>query len=403
MATERLYYADAYLAEFEAVVVAHGEVAGRPAVALDRSAFYPEGGGQPADNGTIGGRRVLDVQVDDDTVWHVLEQGDQVGHLPIGAAVRGQVDWARRQDHMQQHCGQHLLTAAFLATGGPATRSFHLSEGSATIDLDAAELSAAQVRAAEELANQVVWADQPVLARFVDDAELAGIRLRKPPSVSGPVRVVSIGDFDHSACGGTHPRRTGGVGMVAVLGWSRQRGGTRVLFACGGRALGELRRLGAATSGAAAALSVGADELAAAAERAVTTQKALAKELAEALTALDAAEALRLYGSGEQAGAARLVCARLDGLSAERLRAVAQQIAVQPGGVALVGAGGARAQLAVACAPESGRDARSILAAGLGLLGGRGGGNAQLAQGGGPDTGGLGAALDAMLAAARGG
>lgn len=403
MQTERLYYADSYLTQFEATLVAHGQHGGRAAVALDRSAFYPEGGGQPADRGALNGCAVADVQVDGELAWHVLARPDDLAALPVGAAVEGRIDWARRLDHMQQHCGQHLLTAALIATGGPQTVSFHLGDASVTIDLDTPELTAAQVRAAEELANQVIWEDRPILARFLTPEELARVELRKPPTVQGPVRVVSVPGFDHSACGGTHPRTTGGVGLIAALGWSRQRGGTRLEFACGGRALAELHRLRAAAVGAAAALSVGVDELPAAAERAVAAQKATAKELAQAQQALDAAEALRLYDAGEAAGAARLVRAHLAGLSAERLRTVAQTIAGWPGGVALLGAGGEQAQLVVAAAPESGRDARALLQAGLALLGGRGGGSAQLARGGGPDAAQLDAALDAMLAAARGG
>jgi alanyl-tRNA synthetase len=403
MSTKRLYYDDSYLAEFEATVAAHGQVGGRAAVALDRSAFYPEGGGQPADRGALNGCAVADVQAEGETVWHVLAQPEELAALPVGAAVRGTIDRARRLDHMQQHCGQHILTAAFIASGGPPTVSFHLSDASVTIDLDAAELSEAQVRAAEELANRVVWEDRPVLARFVAPEELATIALRKPPTVSGAVRVVSVEEFDHSACGGTHPRSTGSVGVVAVLGWSRQRGGTRVEFACGGRALRELRRLAGAAGAAAATLSVGVDELPAAAERALAAQRALAKELAQAQAALDEAAALRLYAGGEAAGAARVAAAALAGLSAERLRAVAQQIAARPGGVAVIGAAGERAQLCVACAPDSGRDARAILQAGLAVLGGRGGGSAALAQGGGPAGDRLETALEAMRAAALAG
>jgi alanyl-tRNA synthetase len=236
----------------------------------------------------------------------------------------------------------------------------------------------------------------------VSDAELAGLPLRKAPSVTGPVRVVSVPDFDYSACGGTHPRTTGGVGMIAVLGWSRQRGGTRVEFACGGRALAELRRLKAAAGGAAAALSVGIDELPAAAERALALQRSASKELALARAALDEAEALRRYGEGEQAGAARVVCATLPEAEAGRLRALAQGIAAQPGGVAILGAGGERAQLVVACAPDSGRNAAELLRAGLAALGGKGGGSAGLAQGGGPNVAGLAEALEAMGHLARG-
>lgn len=396
--TTRIYYEDAYCASFTARVVAHGTVDGRPAVALDQSAFYPEGGGQPADRGTLNGLAVIDVQAAESTVWHLLASPEDLTMLPCGAEVQGAIAWERRFDHMQQHCGQHLLSAAFLTTSGLSTLAFHLSDGSVTIDLDTPALQPAQVRAAEALANQVVWECRPVEARFVTATELAKLPLRKPARVGGPVRVVRVADFDYSACGGTHPHSTGGVGLISVLRWSRQRGGTRVEFACGGRALRELRRLAAAAAGAAASLSVGVDELAAAAERAVAAQKAMAREVAASQATLDASEALRCYAVAVQRGPARVVRLSRADLPLARLRSLAQAVAAQPGGVALIGAPGTPAQLIVACAPSSGCDARMLLAAGLAVLEGRGGGNAQLAQGGGPRTERLEAALDAMLA-----
>jgi alanyl-tRNA synthetase len=367
-------------------------------VALDRSAFYPEGGGQPADRGELNGLPVVDVQADGALVWHLLGQAS--GALEVGTGVTGQIEWTRRQDHMQQHCGQHLLTAACVAVGGPQTVAFHLGEREVTIDLER-EPTESELRAAEALANQVIWEDRPVAARFVNAKELAGIALRKPPSVTGPVRVVSVADFDHAACGGTHPRSTGGVGVTAVLGSSRLRGGARVRFVCGRRALRELHRLGAAANAAAGALSVGVDELSAAAERAVVTQKELAKALAEAQRELDEALGARLYAEGERAGEVRIVRAELPGLTPERLRVVAQLIAAQPGGVAILGSGGARASLVAACGRATGRDAQALLRVGLVAVGGRGGGNAQLAQGGGPEAVGLQEALELMRAAAR--
>ncbi|MEP7190424.1 MAG: alanyl-tRNA editing protein, partial [Roseiflexaceae bacterium] len=208
MTTERLYFTDPYLTNFSARIVAREQREQHPAIALDQSAFYPQGGGQPADTGTLGGAVVLDVQVEDDVIWHTLDQ-ELAADL-----VQGAIDWERRFDHMQQHHGQHLLSAAFERLAGLRTVSFHLGAASSTIDLAANDLTPAQASAAEDLTNQVIWEDRPVLARFVTADELAQLSLRKPPSVAGPVRIVSVPDFDHSACGGTHPRATGGVGML---------------------------------------------------------------------------------------------------------------------------------------------------------------------------------------------
>lgn len=401
MHTERLYYTDSYLSEFDAVVVAHGTAGGRPAVALDRSGFYPEGGGQPADRGALNGFAVDDVQAEGGLVWHVLADPAAAAELEVGAKVRGTIDWRRRADHMQQHCGQHILTAAFIAACGLHTVSFHLGAETATIDLDTPELSAAQARAAEELANAVVWEARPIRARFVEPAELAELPLRKPPKGHDRVRVVAIQGFDYSACGGTHPHNSGGVGLISLLRWQRQRGLVRVEFVCGGRALRTAQRVAESAGAAASALSVGLDELPAATERLLATQKAQTKEIAQLRGQIDALEAERLYAGAEVAGAARLAVAELPGSGPERLRALAQAIAARPGGVAMLGAGGERAHLVAACAADSGRDARALLNAGLALLGGRGGGSALLAQGGGPDGAQLGAALAAMAAAAR--
>ncbi len=391
MNTERLYYADSYLQHFEAQIVARSTYQGLPAVALDRSAFYPEGGGQPADRGSINEIAVIDVQAEGDLVWHVLAED---AALPDQVDCR--LDWQRRFDHMQQHHGQHLLTAAFLALGGPATLSFHLGESSASIDLDAPELPAELVAAAEELANQVIWEDRPVTARFVSPEELATLPLRKPPTVSGAVRVVSVPDFDYSACGGTHPRSTGGVGLIAVRRWSRQKRATRLEFLCGGRVLRDYRELNAATTRSAGRLSVGRDELEAAIERMQATNEGLRKDLGNVQAQLWDYEAKQLYAAAPEQGAARLVLHRRDGESPERLRELARRIGEQAGGVAVLGAVvGERAHLLVACAADSKQDARPLLQAGLAVLGGRGGGSPQLAQGGGSDP----AALDAALAA----
>ncbi len=396
MPTERLYYTDAYLTQFTAHVTAATEWDGQCGLALDRSAFYPEGGGQPADQGLIAGLPVLDVQVRAGEVWHRLDATVNAAPRP-GDEVLCTVDWARRFDHMQQHLGQHLLTAAFVATAGLATTAFHLGVAAATIDLDTPALSAAQVQAAEDLANQIIWEDRPVQARFVAAAELATLPLRKPPSVEGPVRVVSVPDFDYSACGGTHPRSTGGVGLIAIQGWARQKSGVRVEFMCGGRALRDYRRINGIVSRAAAALSVGGDELEAAMARLRTANDTLRKELEQLRAQTLELEAQQLYAAAPQIGPARVVTQHFDGVGIERLRALATRIAAQPAAVALlIGSSAERVSLVVACADGLNLDARVVLQSGLALLGGRGGGSATLAQGGGAARADLAAVQAAM-------
>ncbi|MFL5271666.1 MAG: alanyl-tRNA editing protein, partial [Anaeromyxobacteraceae bacterium] len=246
--TLRLYLDDPYLARFEAEVTGERRVGDRAGVTLSRTAFYPEGGGQPADRGTLGGAEVVDVQEVDGEVVHLV-----AGAAPTGR-VEGVLHWRRRFDHMQQHHGQHLLSAAFEAALGARTVSFHLGDEACTIDLDAppSRLGAAALEEVERRANETVWRDLPVVARDLAPDELARIALRKEPTKGS--RVVLVEGVDASPCGGTHPRRTGEVGAIALLRAAKWGQGSRVEFACGGRVLRLLRTSSERLGGVAAAL-----------------------------------------------------------------------------------------------------------------------------------------------------
>lgn len=384
--TERLYFADPYLSVFSARVVARGERTGRPTVALDRSAFYPEGGGQPFDTGTIAGIAVVDVQVDDDhVVWHTLAA--PMERVADGAQVEGRVDWARRLDHMQQHLGQHLLSAAFEQLFSLHTISFHLGPDAATIDLDRRDVSDAEIARAQALTNQVIWENRPVHARFVTSEELSTIPLRKAPVVDGAIRVVSVPEFDHSACGGTHPAATGGVGVLHVRRRERRGDGTRVEFVCGARALRDLERKHQIVQDIAASLTVGVGEVEDRVRRLRESEEAARHAMSEAASRLAGYEAAeRLADAPTIAGRdARLVQLVLDGRTVDEARALARAI-VERGGVALVGVRAEKAQLLFASAPESGVDALALLRATTSAFGGRGGGQPAMAQGGIPDA-----------------
>jgi alanyl-tRNA synthetase len=235
MTSERLYYDDSYTVRFTARVAAVGEHKGRPAVELERTYFYPESGGQEADRGVLGGARVEDVQSDDDErVWHVLQAE---GHLAAGAELSGEVDWPRRFDHMQQHTGQHILSAALERVLSAPTLSSHLGEERSTIDVALADADWRAVDRVEEAANRVVWEDRPVERHWTSEADVHRFALRKPPQVKGRIRIVEIPEWDVSACGGTHTRRTGEVGVIKIVRWEKLRGNLRLEFLCGGRAL----------------------------------------------------------------------------------------------------------------------------------------------------------------------
>lgn len=373
MATHRLYFDDSYLVRFAAHVVARDGAR----VALDRSAFYPEGGGQPADHGTIAGIPVTDAQVDEaGVVWHTL-----AGPLDTDE-VMAVVDWPRRLDHVQQHHGQHLLSAAFEELFAMKTVSFHLGPESSTIDLATPAVTTGQAEAAEARVNQVIWDNLPVHARFVSPGELASIPLRKPPAVSGTIRVVSVADFDHSACGGTHPRATGAVGLLHLRRLERRGGETRVEFVCGGRALRDLRRKDQIVSRLSAAASVGIDEVEEAVTRLRADHAVLRKKLAKteaALTGWVAQDLIDSLGEGSLQPVISFVYTDRD---PDEVEALAREMTLRQAMALLAAVWEGEATLIFAKPgngpqPECGRLLKETLA----QFGGRGGGSKTLAQG----------------------
>jgi alanyl-tRNA synthetase len=330
----------------------------------------------------------VDVQADDDgTVWHLLDGA------PDGEdEVLGQIDWPRRFDHMQQHHGQHLLSAAFEELFGLATLSFHLGAESASIDLPG-EVPEESLRAAEDRANEVIWEDRPVQTRFVSPEELATIPLRKAPTVQGSVRVVSVPDFDHSACGGTHPRSTGAVGLLHIRKRERRGGETRVEFVCGNRALRDLRVRGGLLTRIAAGMSVGFEELEDAISRLRDQEASSRKRLALATERLLGYEARELVAAADRLVGIPVVRQIRDDLELGEARMLAAAIA-SSGGIAVLGVRGPKAQLLLARPADHLLDCGKVLREALAAFGGKGGGQPQMAQGGVPDP----AQLEAVIA-----
>ena len=377
--TERLYYQDSYLAEFESEVTACVPSADRFEVSLAATAFYPTGGGQPHDLGELGGRRVLDV-VDREAlgVGHVVD-----GALEPGARVRGVIDWGRRFDHMQQHSGQHLLSAAFESVCGARTESFHLGTATSTIDLNRA-LSAAEIAAAEDEVNRVVWLDREVRVCFVAQEEGVALALRKESSRSGTLRLIEVPDFDRSACGGTHVSRTGAVGIVAVTGFEKFKGGARVEFVCGSRALTRLREWRDVFAATSRVLSVMPKALPAALERLQADNKTLGKSLRDAQEQLAVHKARELVAAGSRGTDGRIiVAAALEGWEATGLKAVATAAAASSGVCVAVFSASKPALAVIARAADVKADASSVLKALITRFGGKGGGKPEFAQGGG--------------------
>jgi len=376
--TERLYYTDPYLAEFDARVVAIEALAeGRHAAVLDRTAFYPTSGGQPYDTGTLGGVRIVDVvDADDGSILHVFD-----GAAPSGS-VHGRIDWDRRFDHMQQHTGQHVLSAAFDRCADARTLSFHLGTASATIDLSK-EVTREAIDRAEIEANRIVWDDRPVNIRFASAEEAARLPLRKEPARGGELRLIDVENFDLSACGGTHVRRTGAIGIIAVSGWERFRGGSRVEFKCGARALGGFRAFRDSMAECTRLLSVLPSELPSSIERLQGEGRDLKRRNKDLQTRVASVEAGDLASKAERIGRFSVVAASLDGWDASSLKLIASHIVERPGHVAVLFGMPAPASVVSARSADLTLDSAAILKQLTTRFGGKGGGRPELSQGGG--------------------
>ncbi len=397
MKTERLFYQDACLKEFDAQVLTRQVMNGRPAVVLDRTAFYPTGGGQPNDLGVVvaaveGPMRVLDVLAEDGAIWHVLD-----GELR-NDTVHGTVDWDRRLDHMQQHTGQHVLSQAFVEECDAETVAFHLGERYSTIDLNRVDLDAMALVRAEAAANAIVDAALSVTATFVTPEELARLPLRKPPKVTENIRIVQVEGFDWSACGGTHVANTSQIGMVKIIGTERRGSELRVTFLCGRRARADYARLKALAQGLVARYTAAEDDILELLDRRAEELDLLRKDVVELERQWSASTAAELWSKAQERGAIRLVAVTLD-ISVDRAKKVAQDLRARPGVVVCIGVRGERPQIIVTRSDDIVADSAQLLRVAVAAGGGRGGGRPDWAQGGVPTNEALEAALSAVMQA----
>lgn len=388
--TERLYYTDSYLAEFRARVV--GTDADGLRVCLDRTAFYPSSGGQPNDTGTLAGVAVVDV----------IDEGERIIHVtaaPMTAGeVEGRIDWRRRFDHMQQHSGQHLLSAVLTDLFGSPTVSFHLGAESSTIDVAASSLEPKQILAAEERANELVAENLPIAVSFEEAAAVKD--LRKESDREGTLRIVSIEGYDRSACGGTHVHATGEIGPVLLRGIERIRGNVRIEFLCGMRAVRRARSDFDALSRIARTFSAAVDDtpsLVASQFEAFQAADKTRRKLAGELARFRGRELYENTSPGPDGSwrATHRTGSAID----DEVRALAQGFTAQPGAVFLAVADDPPSVL-LAASSDAGVHAGNVLKTALTKLGGRGGGNAQMAQGSVPSKEAL-AQLIAELGTAR--
>lgn len=380
--TERLYYSDSHLIEFEARVVDLSDrVSGWTAVVLDRTAFYPTGGGQPSDTGTLNGARVVECIDDGDKgVLHVVQ-----GATPsLGEVVRGRVDWSRRLDHMQQHTGQHILSQAFINLFNAPTRSFRVLDASCEIDVELNNPTTEVIERAVELANNVVWEDRAITIRNVTSGEAAELPLRKEPARDGDLRLIEIEGFDLTPCGGTHAFRTGEVGMIAVRSWERAKGLTRIEFVAGVRALADYSKANKSAREVAALFSTGRDDAPQSAAQMVEEHKELNRRIRALEEIVAESEAEKLLASASD----QVVTHIFDGRDAESLKKLAHALIAHPQTIALLASRDHdTARLVFARSSDATGDMNALMREACALLDGRGGGRSDMAQGGGKNVG----------------
>jgi len=374
--TVRRYYTDSYARTFPANVVEVATAGGSPAAILHETFFYPTSGGQPHDTGRLGSISVQDVSIrEDGALLHVLD-------APIATGpAEAMIDWPRRFDHMQQHTGQHILSQAFIQVAEAPTIGFHLGAETVSIDLGLPGIGDDKVADALAMANGIVTGNQAVRAWFPTAEELAELRLRKTPEVDGALRVVAIGDFDLSACGGTHVARTGEIGLIEILKTERLKRGMRVEFVCGRRAAADYARKHGIVRDLSVALTCAPGELTESVARLQGALTDARRELAAFRERELDLEAARLLEAASATGPFRVVRAAWNDRAIDEVKGLALRTTTKPDVVSLLGVAGARAQILFGRSENVSLDLKPAFDRTLAALGGGKGGGSRLLQG----------------------
>jgi len=385
MISQLLYFEDPLKLEFEAVVRQKIPLpGGRIGVTLDRTYFYPAGGGQEHDTGTIGEAHVLEVykEGDEPRVIHVLDRDIQLG------SALARINPDRRLRHMQHHTAQHLLTQCFLRLFDLETESAHINGYlPSTLDLPLTALQKHELDRAEDLANQMIYEDRPVKSYFVTPEEFQRLPLRRAPSVTENIRIVEIDSYDYTPCGGTHCPTTGMIGVIKILKTERQNDKTRVVFIAGRQALEYFREYQDVVTGLAGQLSVHPRDILTTIERQTELLRSAQKALQELRLEQIALEAREMAQAGEAAGPCRVILATFDRRPADELRVLGGEFRKMSRMIAVLSTyDGQKVSLVVACSEDAGVSAHELLSRLLASIGGRGGGDRTVAQGGGPAT-----------------
>lgn len=377
----KLYYQDPYIKSFTTLLKEQQkDEHGRVYAILEKTAFYPTGGGQPYDTGTLNGIKVIDVEEIDGEIRHYLEKPfNEPGEMI------GEIDWERRFDHMQQHAGQHILSAAFEEQFGFATVSFHLGNEVLTIDLDIEELTDEQAQTAEDLANRIILENRSIETKWVTTDELSSYRLRKQLSVTENIRLVIIPDFDYNGCGGTHPHSTGEVRAIKILDWEKQRKKIRVHFVCGNRVLNQLHQKQKEIKRLTSILNAPEENLADSAKKLSEDKKTLEKSIEELKEQLVVYEAKDLLSNGKSSSNGLMISKQFKNRPIQEVQKLARAVTVQSEDAVVFFVNDAEEKLQFVCAKGKTPNGsmKEITNKLLPLINGKGGGNDLFAQGGG--------------------
>ena len=375
---ELFYYQDSMMKEFTADVVKTGTDEHGPYVVLSNTAFYPTGGGQPNDTGWINGIEVINVEKVDEDIRHYIKET-----VALKGTVEGKLNWARRFDHMQQHTGQHILTAAFVELFDYQTVSFHLGSELVAIDLNTAEVTAEQLAEAEKRANDIVLENRPIETTWVTKDELTKYNLRKDVTVDEDIRLVIIPDYDYNGCGGTHPTSTGQVQLIKIMEIEKMKSNIRVHFVCGNRVREQLSMRKTVLTDVARQLSVPEKDASVALTKLMTSAKQTEKALAETRDALLGYEAKDYAHTGDA-----VVGRVFENRTIQELQKLARFMTTENADVIalLVANNEDKLQFVAARGTNVEISMKSVSAAVLPLINGKGGGNDALVQGGGEKT-----------------
>lgn len=381
--TRKLYHQNQYQRAFSSVVVEAREIDGKPAVILEQTAFYPTSGGQPHDTGTLNGVPVIDVIEDDQQqIIHFLAQPLRTG------SVEGHINWEQRFEYMQQHTGQHLLSQAFIQICNAETVSFHLCEESATIDVNTSGIEPETLVAVEGLANQIIYENRDVLAHVVKKDELERFPVRKPPTVDENIRIIEIKDFDYSPCGGTHCSKTGEIGVIKITKAENYKGGTRIHFFCGARAVRDYQQKTIVMRQLSEIMSSGESDLPANVQKLQEEAKSLRRENHHLTQQLLEYEAKFLATERERCGEMWVLTRLFENRNPKDLKILAAKVLEQsPDTVVLFGAKfEGKASLHFQRSETLSFHIGQLMKTACEIINGRGGGQPQQAQGGGTEA-----------------